>query len=77
MPRLSLVLLEGPPEASGEAHGFPDLEQAVIDRQSELDQRTCEPDERLAQASGTSNDTLRPGGSPDPIAAELDFLLPF
>ena len=49
----------------------------MTDQQSELDQRTCEPDERLAQASGTSNDALRPGGSPDPIAAGLDFLLPF
>jgi len=53
------------------------LEQAVTDRQSELDQRTYGPEERLAQASETSNDTLRPGDSPGLIAAGLDNLLPF
>jgi len=52
------------------------LEQAVADRQSELDQRSCGPDERLAQASEPSNDTLRPG-SPGSIALGLDNLLPF
>jgi hypothetical protein len=53
------------------------LEQAVTDRQSELDQRICGPDEQLAQASETSNDILQSGGSPDLIVGGLDYLLPF
>ena len=46
----------------------------MTDQQSELDQAACGPDERLAKAPETARDTLRPGCSPDPIAAGLDFL---